>query len=63
MGENSVYSLSRIIRFLTILPIGVIDRMFLNILPMPNPPKKLLEQVKDQIRLKYYSYRTKDSYV
>jgi site-specific recombinase XerD len=41
----------------------VIDRMFLNILPMQNPPKKLLEQVKDQIRLKHYSYRTEDSYV
>jgi site-specific recombinase XerD len=37
--------------------------MFLNILPMQNPPKKLLEQVKDQIRLKNYSHRTKDSYV
>jgi site-specific recombinase XerD len=37
--------------------------MFLNILPMQNPPKKLLEQVKDQIRLKHYSYRTEDSYV
>jgi integron integrase len=30
---------------------------------MQNPPKKLLEQVKDQIRLKHYSYRTEDSYV
>jgi hypothetical protein len=32
-----------------ILLIGVIDRMFLNIRPMQNPLKKLLEQVKDQI--------------
>jgi integrase len=37
--------------------------MFLNLLPMQNPPKKLLEQVKDQIRLKYYSYRTENFYV
>jgi hypothetical protein len=36
--------------------------MFLNILPMQNPPKKLLEQVKDQIRLKHYSYRTEETY-
>ena len=30
---------------------------------MEKPPKKLLEQVKDQIRLKHYSYRTEDTYV
>jgi site-specific recombinase XerD len=29
---------------------------------MQNPPKKLLEQVKDQIRLKHYSYRTEETY-
>ena len=30
---------------------------------MEKPPKKLLEQVKDQIRLKHYSYRTEDTYI
>jgi hypothetical protein len=35
--------------------------MFFNILPMQKPPKKLLEQVKDQIRLKHYSYRTEET--
>ena len=30
---------------------------------MEKPPKKLLEQVKDQIRLEHYSYRTEDTYV
>jgi site-specific recombinase XerD len=29
---------------------------------MEKPPKKLLEQVRDQIRLKHYSYRTEDTY-
>jgi Phage integrase, N-terminal SAM-like domain len=28
-----------------------------------NPPKKLLEQVRDVIRLKHYSYRTEETYV
>ena len=28
-----------------------------------NPPKKLLDQVRDAIRLKYYSYRTEETYV
>jgi hypothetical protein len=28
-----------------------------------NPPKKLLEQVRDAIRLKYYSYRTEENYM
>ena len=28
-----------------------------------NPPKKLLEQVRDAIRLKHYSYRTEETYV
>lgn len=28
-----------------------------------NPPKKLLDQVRDAIRLKHYSYRTEESYV
>jgi site-specific recombinase XerD len=37
--------------------------MFLNILPMQNLPKKLLEQVKDQIQLKHYSNRTEESYI
>jgi hypothetical protein len=49
--------------FLPILLIGVIDRMFLNILPIQNPPKNLLEQIKDQIWLKHYSHRTENSYV
>jgi hypothetical protein len=49
MIENSAYSIDRIIEFLTIMPIGVINRTFLNILPMPNPPKKLLEAFKDKI--------------
>ncbi len=30
---------------------------------MENPPKKLLEQVSDQIRLKHYSYRTEETYI
>jgi Phage integrase, N-terminal SAM-like domain len=30
---------------------------------MQNPPKKLLEQVRDVIRLKHYSSRTKETYV
>ncbi len=30
---------------------------------MEKPPKKLLEQVKDRIRLKHYSYRTEDTYI
>jgi site-specific recombinase XerD len=30
---------------------------------MQNPPKKLLDQVRDAIRLKHYSYRTEETYV
>jgi Phage integrase, N-terminal SAM-like domain len=30
---------------------------------MQNPPKKLLEQVREAIRLKHYSYRTEQTYV
>ena len=30
---------------------------------MQNPPKKLLDQVGDAIRLKHYSYRTEETYV
>jgi site-specific recombinase XerD len=30
---------------------------------MQNPPKKLLDQVRDVIRLKHYSYRTEETYV
>ena len=30
---------------------------------MENRPKKLLEQVSDQIRLKHYSYRTEETYI
>lgn len=30
---------------------------------MSKPPKKLLEQVRDVIRLKHYSYKTEKSYV
>jgi hypothetical protein len=30
---------------------------------MEKPPKKLLEQVRDIIRLKHYSYKTEKSYV
>jgi Phage integrase, N-terminal SAM-like domain len=30
---------------------------------METPPKKLLEQVRDAIRLKHYSYRTEETYV
>jgi hypothetical protein len=63
MGEKSAYSLEKTIEFPPILPIGVINRTFLKILPMQNPPKNLLEQVKDQIGLRHYSYRTEDSYV
>ncbi|HEY9846357.1 MAG TPA: phage integrase N-terminal SAM-like domain-containing protein [Candidatus Caenarcaniphilales bacterium] len=30
---------------------------------MQQPPKKLLDQVREAIRLKHYSYRTEESYV
>jgi hypothetical protein len=30
---------------------------------MQQPPKKLLDQVRDTIRLKHYSYRTEETYV
>jgi hypothetical protein len=30
---------------------------------MENQPKKLLDRVKDQIRLKHYSYRTEETYI
>ncbi|MEM9008591.1 MAG: phage integrase N-terminal SAM-like domain-containing protein [Cyanobacteria bacterium P01_F01_bin.86] len=30
---------------------------------MAQPPKKLLDQVRDSIRLKHYSYRTEQTYV
>ena len=30
---------------------------------MQNPPKRLLDQVRDTIRLKHYSYRTEETYV
>jgi integron integrase len=39
------------------------DRNFLHNNPMENPPKKLLEQVSDRIRLKHYSYRTEETYI
>jgi integron integrase len=32
-------------------------------LTMQNPPKKLLDQVREAIRLKHYSYRTEETYV
>lgn len=31
--------------------------------PLQTPPKKLLEQVREAIRLKHYSYRTEETYV
>ena len=31
--------------------------------PMEKPPKKLLEQVHDIIRIKHYSYRTEETYI
>jgi hypothetical protein len=30
---------------------------------MEAPPKKLLDQVRDDIRLKHYSYRTEQTYI
>jgi hypothetical protein len=30
---------------------------------MQSPPKKLLDQVRDAIRLKHYAYRTEETYV
>jgi Phage integrase, N-terminal SAM-like domain len=30
---------------------------------MQHPPRKLLDQVRDAIRLKHYSYRTEETYV
>ena len=35
----------------------------LHLYPMEPPPKKLLDQVRDTIRLKHYSYRTEQTYV
>ncbi len=35
----------------------------LRLLPMETRPRKLLDQVRDQIRLKHYSYRTEQTYV
>jgi Phage integrase, N-terminal SAM-like domain len=32
-------------------------------LSMQPPPKKLLDQVRDAIRVKHYSYRTEETYV
>jgi Phage integrase, N-terminal SAM-like domain len=29
----------------------------------PTPPRKLLDQVRDAIRVKHYAYRTEESYV
>jgi site-specific recombinase XerD len=29
----------------------------------PTPPKKLLDQVRDSLRVKHYAYRTEESYV
>lgn len=34
-----------------------------NAFDVVEPPKKLLEQVRDAIRLKHYSYRTEQTYV
>ena len=31
--------------------------------PMDKPPQKLLEQVRDVIRVKHYSYKTEKSYI
>jgi hypothetical protein len=45
-------------KFLPILLIGMIYRTCLNIHPLHNQPKKLLEQVKGQIPLRYHQYRT-----
>jgi hypothetical protein len=30
---------------------------------MQPPPKKLLDQLRDAIRFKYYAYRTEETYV
>jgi site-specific recombinase XerD len=49
--------------FLNIIPVGRIARNFLDNMTMENRPKKLLEQVSDQIRLKHYSYRTEETYI
>ena len=62
MDTNFPYiSLGLLRRFFNILPVVVLSRFFLNINPMKKLPKKLLEQVKDRIRLKHYSYRTEES--
>jgi hypothetical protein len=58
-----ISSIDELRKILLILLMGVINRMLLNILPMQNPPKKLLEQVKDQIQLKHYPYRTEETYI
>ncbi|WP_404788462.1 phage integrase N-terminal SAM-like domain-containing protein [Altericista sp. CCNU0014] len=31
--------------------------------PMPEPPKRLLDQMRDALRVKHYSYRTEQSYL
>ena len=41
----------------------MIVRNFLNNMTMENLPKKLLEQVSDQIRLRHCSYRTEETYI
>jgi hypothetical protein len=43
--------------------IGVMCQLFLTIHPIENQPKKLLEHVKDQIRLKHYFYLTEETYI
>ena len=50
-------------KLLAILPVDKIARKLLDNMTMENRPKKLLEQVSDQIRLKYYSYRTEETYI
>jgi hypothetical protein len=63
MGENFRIP-HRQIETVSAYPVHRGDRSnVLNIFPMQSPPKKRLEQVKDQIWLKHYSYRIENSYV
>ncbi len=39
------------------------DTQYIYLSPIQPPPKKLLDQVRDAIRLKHYAYHTEETYV
>jgi integron integrase len=49
--------------FWIIYLIVTLSRIILDIITVDKPPKKLLEQVRDIIRIKHYSYKTEKSYL